>query len=182
MDETYDNSLRQEYTLSATGSTDKVNYYVSANYLNNEGITVGSDYERFTSRFRADMQMKPWLKVGANAAYSHYVQNYLGNDGSSGSTGNAFALIYTAPIYPVYIRNEQKQIIYDENARLNTYDYGDGSINGLTRAYLQQANPLSDNQLNTLQTEGNTFNGTFDAVVTLPFGFKFTSINNVYLH
>jgi hypothetical protein len=98
MDETYDNSLRQEYTLSATGSTDKVNYYVSANYLNNEGITVGSDYERFTSRFRADMQMKPWLKVGANAAYGHYVQNYLGNDGSSGSSGNAFALIYTAPI------------------------------------------------------------------------------------
>ena len=182
MDETYNNSLRQEYTLSATGSTDKVNYYASANYLKNEGITVGSDYERFTTRFKAEMQMKPWLKLGANAAYGHYVQNYLGDDGSSGSSGNAFALIYTAPIYPVYIRNGNKQIIYDQESRLNLHDYGDGSINGLTRPYLSQANPLSANQLDTRQTEGNTFNGTFDAVITLPFGFKFTTINNVYLH
>lgn len=182
MDETYSNSMRQEYSISATGGSDKVNYYASANYLKNEGITVGSDYERFTSRFKADMQVKPWMKLGANMSYGHYVRNYLGNDGESGSSGNAFAMVYIAPIYPMYIRDSKGNIIYDEESRLNRYDYGDGNPHGLVRPYLSQANPLSANQLDTQETEGNTFSATGSADITLPFGFKFTSLNNVYLH
>ncbi len=182
VDETYHNSLRQEYTITTTGATDKGTFYGSVNYLDNDGITEASDYSRFTARLKSDYQLKPWLKVGANMSYGHYERNYLGDDGSASSSSNAFALTQVAPIYPIYIRDAQGNIMYDTNARINMYDYGDGTANGLVRAYLNQANPLSSNQLDTQQREGNTFNGTGTADIYLPFGFTFTSINNIYLH
>ena len=182
VDATYKTAMRQEYTVSATASTDKSTFYGSVNYLSNEGITEASDYSRLTSRLKASYQLKPWLRVTGNMSYGHYERNYLGDDGSSGSSGNAFALTSLAPIYPVYVRNGDGSIRYDQNARINNYDYGDGSINGLVRGYLNQANPLSSNQLDTRQREGNTFNGTGEAEIRLPWGFTFTTINNVYLH
>ena len=181
-DEVYNNGMRQEYTVSANGATERSSFYLSANYLDNEGITTGSDYSRFTGRLKADYQLKSWLKVGANASYSHYERNYLGDDGSTGSSGNAFSLINIAPIYPVYIRDANGNFIYDENSRQNLYDYGDRSINGQWRPYLSQSNPISSNALDTRRTEGNTMNATGTIEVRLPLGFTFTSINSAYLH
>ena len=179
--EVYNNGLRQEYTVSANGATERSNFYVSANYLKNEGITTGSDFSRFTGRLKADFQLKSWLKVGANASYSHFVQNYLGDDGESGSSGNAFSLINLAPIYPVYIRDANGNFIYDENSRQIFYDYGDRAVNGQYRPYLSQSNPLSANALDTREREGNNFTATGTIEVRLPYGFTFTSINTAYL-
>ena len=181
MNETYHNSMRQEYTVSATGSTDRSNFYLSANYLKNEGITDASDYTRFTGRLKADYQLKPWLKAGANINYAHYEQNSLDDDGESGSSGNAFALLTIAPIYPMYIRDGQGNIRYNENAHIHEYDYGDATINGMYRPYLSQANPVSANKLDTHNTLGNTFSGTGLLEARLPFGFTLTSINTFYV-
>ena len=179
-DEIYHNSLRQEYTVSATGSTERSTFYASVNYLNTDGLTDGSDYERFTARMNASYQLKSWLKLSGNMAYSHYVRNYLSNEGES-STGNVFALNNMAPIYPIYLRDENKEIIYNPNVGINAYDYGDGKYLGFNRAYLGQSNPLSDMKLDTQETEGNTFNGIGQFDIYLPYDFTFTSINNVYL-
>ncbi len=180
-DEVYSKGLRQEYTVSANGASDRGTFYLSANYLSNEGVTVSSDYKRFTGRLKADYQIKDWLKVGANASYSHFTQNYLGDDGESGSSGNAFSLINIAPIYPVYIRDGKGQFIYDETSRQIYYDYGDRSINGQFRPYLSQANPISANQLDTREREGNTVNATGTIEIRLPYGFTFYSINSAYM-
>ena len=180
-DATYGNGLRQEYTLSANGGSEKGSFYASANYLSNEGITVASDYQRFTGRLKADYMVKDWLRVGANMNYGRFNRNYLGNDGASGSSGNVFALTNIAPIYPIYIRDGKGNIIFDETSGHNLYDYGDRSYHGLYRPYLSQANPLNSNLLDTNNTEGNTFNGTGTFDIYLPYGFTFTSINNAYL-
>lgn len=182
-DETYNNALRQDYTLSASGATDRSSFYFSTNYLNMDGITAASNYERLSSRLKADYQLKSWLKFGVNASYNHYEQNYLRTDeeGEAGSTGNAFAFMNIAPIYPMYIRDAQGNIIYDETAHIENYDYGDGTIIGLQRAFLSQSNPVSANRLNTRQTEGNNFSGTGTIEIRLPYGFTLSSINYVYL-
>ena len=49
-------------------------FILSVSYLNNEGITVNSNYERLTGRLKADYQVKDWLKVGANMAYTYLMQ------------------------------------------------------------------------------------------------------------
>ncbi len=181
-DEVYGTGFRQEYTVSVQSANDRGSFYASANYLDNEGITVASDYKRFSARFKADQQLKRWLKVGVNMAYSHFNRDRLGSEGADGSSGNMFGMVSVAPIYPMYIRDEHGNILYDNVAGVKRYDYGDGAI-GLSRpasAYLQ-ANPIGSALLDIYNSEGNTFNGTGTFEVTLPLGFKFTSINNVYL-
>ena len=180
-DELYNNSLRQEYTVTATGSTERGTFYASANYLSNDGITAASDYKRFTGRLKADYQVKSWLKLSGNMSYGHYNFNDLGEEGDGNSSANVFAFMNVAPIYPLYIRDADGNIIYDPTSRLVRYDYGEGYVTN-PRPFLTNANPLSNNQLNTSNTEGNTFNGTGTAQLTLPYGFTVTSINNVYLN
>lgn len=180
-DATYNNGLRQEYSVTATGNSEKSSFYGSANYLKNEGITKGSDFTRFSGRMKADYQLRSWLKVGGNFSYSHYKTNYLSTqeDGSDGSSGNVFALTTVAPIYPLYIRDEKGNIMYNSTAGIQSYDYGDGTVNGLIRPYIQQANPLCSNQLDTNESEGNSVNAIGFAEVRFLKDFKFTSTNSV---
>ncbi len=180
-DAIYKNGLRQEYTVTATGSTDKATFYGSVNYLSNEGITTNSNYKRFTGRLKAEYQVKEWLKIGGNFQYAHFDRNYLGNDGESGSSGNIFSLGYIAPIYPLYIRDAYGNIMFDENSKMVRYDYGDRASVGLVRPYLSQSNPISSNQLDKRNTEGNLINATGTVELRLPYGFTVTSINNVYM-
>ena len=108
LDEAYNNSLRQEYNLNISAGNDKSSFYASVNYLNNEGITIASNYERLSARLKADYKVKKWLKVGANASYTHTEQDAVGGDGDSGSSGSIFAFTSSvAPIYPIYIRDAQ---------------------------------------------------------------------------
>ena len=178
VDEIYNNSLRQEYTVTATGASDRGTFYGSANYLSNDGITAASNYRRFTARLKADYQVNKWLKVGANMSYGHFNSNSLAEGGGNESV---FATVAIAPIYPMYMRDANGNIMYDQTSRMIAYDYGSGKVAPF-RAYMGGANPISDARLNTSNEEGNTFNGTGFAEVQLPYGFKFTSINNVYLN
>ncbi len=155
---------RQEYNLSIAGSNEKSSFYASIGYLNNEGITENSDLERFTARLRADYRAKKWLKVGGNMNYTRFNGNSLGNNGSSGSSGNIWAFTsQMAPIYPAYIRNTDGTIKVDGNG-IKVMDYGNGKNAGFSRPFISDANPIQDNKLNTRNSEGNalTANGFAD--------------------
>ena len=174
VDEAYNNSLRQEYNLSVSAGNDKSSFYASVNYLDNEGITMKSDYERLTARLKADYKVKKWLKVGANIAYTHTEQDAVGGDGDAGSSGSIFA--YTsavAPIYPIYIRDAQGNKMYDGNGYIR-HDFGNKDNAGLSRPALGSANPYLQNQLDASTSEGNSFNAAGFAEVTFLKNFKFT--------
>lgn len=185
-DETYHTGLRQDYSVSASGSSDKGNYYASLNYLGNEGITTNSNYERITTRLKADYNLKSWLKLGANVSYTHddskYVDRSEENGEGSSSAGNVFALQYLAPIYPVYMRDATGKILTHNESGIPAYDYGDATSGlGIARPYMGQSNPLSDMLVDTRKSLGNKFNGVGTLQLILPYGFTVTSINSVYL-
>lgn len=185
-EETYHHGLRQDYNVSASGASDKGNYYASVNYLDNEGITNNSEFKRFTGRLKADYKLKDWLKIGANVAYSRYDSHYLDRSESNGegnsSSGNLFALQYLGPIYPVYTRDANGKILTHEASGIKMYDYGESTTGaGITRPYLTQSNPLSDILVDTRKGLGSNFNATGTAELILPYGFTLTSINNVYV-
>lgn len=177
----YSNSLRQEYTVTASGQNDKGNFYASVNYLNNEGITVGSNFERITSRLKTEYQIKDWLRLSGNFMYAHYRKNYLSEDGESGSSGNMFAYTWMGPIYPALIRDVNGNTIYDPTSKSMLYDYGDKSVVPFTRPYLSQANPLSQVQLDKNRSEGNTLRAEGVAEIKFLKDFKFTSRNSAYV-
>ena len=181
IDETYRTSLRQEYNVSVTAGNDKSSFYTSVNYLNNEGITANSDYERLTGRLKADYQVKNWLKVGANMAYTHYNANSLDEDGSSGSSGNVFAIAtQVAPIYPLYLRDGNGNIMHDSNGFI-WYDFGQGENADMGRPVFFGSNAIAESQLNTNNSEGNSINATGFFEVRFLKDFKFTSTNSAYV-
>lgn len=182
MDETYKTSLRQEYNVNISQGTDKSNLMVSVGYLDNQGIVrAPSDYRRFTGRLSADFQAKPYLKVGANVAYSHINMKATTGEGDGNSTGNIFAVAtQVAPIYPMFMRGANKQIMRDDNGILR-YDYGAGLNAGMKRPFLTGSNAISDANLNVDKTIANNFNGTAFVEVRFLNDFKFTSNNNIAL-
>ena len=180
LDEAYRNSFRQEYNVSVSGNVGDMSMFASFGYLNNNGIIEGSDMRRYTARFRMDYQARPWLKLGANLGYSNFNWNNGNSDeGESSSTMNVFGVAsMMAPIYPLYIRDANGNILRDERGMMR-YDYGDSFYNpqtgeGYTRPAYTQANPVSDMQLNINNYEGNAFNVTGYAEASFLKDFKFT--------
>lgn len=185
LDAAYKNSLRQEYNVTISSGNQKSSFYSSFGYLKNEGIVDNSDYTRFVGRLKADYQVKDWLKVGANASFTHYDMNSFvsggDGDGSSVSSGNIFAAAtQVAPIYPLFIRDKNGNVLIDANGN-TMYDYGDGGNAGLERPVFGKSNALSDAILNTYATDGNTINGTAFAEISFLKDFKFTTTNSVYV-
>ena len=166
--------FRQEYNVSVSAGNERSQVYVSAGYLDSEGIVKQSSFERFTSRLKAEYQAKKWLRVGANASYTHY-NGYLTDDaGDSASTGNVFAATSAvAPIYPLYVRDGNKQIMTDKNG-YTMYDYGDKMNAGLERPIFGQSNAISDHLLNKNLYDGNAFTGNGFVDVYFLKDFTFT--------
>ena len=179
MNETYRNSVRQEYNVNVSAGNDRGSIFTSVGYLNNNGIIEGESMTRFTARIRADYQVKSWLKVGGNMSYAHYTwDNANSDEGSAGSVGNIFAFAtHLAPIYPVYMRSVDDQgnvgIMIDEHG-LKRYDYGGGLNAGLTRPFSPNSNALQSVTLDAGNTVGNDFTGTGFAEVKFLKDFTFT--------
>jgi TonB-linked SusC/RagA family outer membrane protein len=168
IDEAFRTSLRQEYNLNISGGDEKTNFYASLGYLSNDGIVNNSDLDRYTARIKADYQARPWLKVGANLNYAHTTHN----DIASGSTTLFEMLNNMAPIYPIYLRDANGQIMQDEHGKV--YDYGSGENGGLVRPVLSQQNFLQDGELNTNYTKENLTTLTGYADITPLEGLKIT--------
>ena len=157
-DELYDPSFRQEYNINVAAASEKSNFFASFGYLNNKGITDGSDMYRWTARLRADYQAKKWLKIGGNMSYTNFNWNGASsNSEGSGDTADVFSAVAdTAPIYPVFVRDGEGNIMKDQYG-WNVYDSGDGSVWGLSRFSGSQSNPLQNIWLDESNSEGNAF-------------------------
>ena len=181
LDAAYKSSTRQEYNVSVSNANQATTFYASANLMSNEGITANSDYDRFTARLKADTQAKKWLKVGGNMSFTHYSGKSMAEDGSSNSSGNIFAAAtQVAPIYPLYIRDKDGNILVDTYGNLR-YDYGDKKNAGLERPVFTQSNALSSAILDTNSYEGNAAYATGYFELALARGLKFTSTNTANL-
>ncbi len=172
-DAVFHTSLRQEYNASVTGGNERSSFFMSAGYLNDEGIILKSGLERVTARLKADYQAKKWLKVGASGAYVHRKYNENMGQASGSNTGNVFAYAtQMGPIYPIYLRDGNGNIMTDENG-FTRYDYGMGANGGLLRPVLQNGNPVGENELNNSSSNGNMFTGNAFAEFTFLKDFKF---------
>lgn len=75
----------QSHQLSFSGGKDKTNYYISANYFTQDGILVGSNFKRYSSRFSLDHQLKKWIKVGVSSNASRSIQHVTLADAAEGT-------------------------------------------------------------------------------------------------
>lgn len=178
------NGLRQEYNLSVTGGNDKFTYYVSGAYLGDEGLIEGSHFQRLSTRASVDYQIKPWLKIGTSLNYTYTNSGYPGDQTAeySASSGNAFLLAnQIAPYYPMYVRDANGAIMYDQSSGKPIYDYGTGQIVPYVRNWMRSSNPAGDLAYNTEEYLSDIFNGKWFLQITPIEGLSITGTAGYYL-
>ena len=63
-DAIFRDAVIHQHQVSAQGGTEKVQYYISGSYMDQEGVLIGTDFSRFSFRTNLDAQLKSWFKVG----------------------------------------------------------------------------------------------------------------------
>ena len=74
----------QNYNLSLSGGSDKMNYYISSSYSDVEGIQLNDQFKRFTLHSNLESKVNDWLTIGLNTSYS-----FLDNSGLPASLTDA---------------------------------------------------------------------------------------------
>ena len=100
-DAIFQTALQHQHQVSASGGTDKVQYYVSGSYMDQEGTIIGSNFERLSVRTNLDAQLKKWLKLGVNATFSNTVDDLKLADGEAGIVFSSLTSLPDIPIYDI---------------------------------------------------------------------------------
>ena len=136
-DNMFQTATRQEYNLSASGTTGKTDYYLSMGYLDNQSYIVGSNYNRLSARVNVSTQLKSWLRVGMNLGYSK--TNTNGVQESTTAVSNPFSVARGwAPIYPVHAYDANGNMIMKNGQPV--WDAGTGQTAGTV------SRPVATNQ------------------------------------
>ena len=168
--ETFRSSFRQEYNLSVSGGKDRLNYYGSVGYLNDEGIVSNSDYQRYTARINADWQAKPWMKISTSMSYAHSDSKTASYSSTYGSSGNVFYVTnMMGPIYPLYVRDASGNIMYENGMKV----YDANQTNFVRPSFV--GNAVRDNEVNRRQSYSDFISGKWGAVITPMQGLSLTA-------
>lgn len=97
----YQSALSHSHQLSVSGGNEKTKLYTSLNYMNQEGIIKGSNYNRFALRINGDHAITDKLKLNANIAYSYGTQN-TANSNADGFGAIAYTAMVMSPIQPIF--------------------------------------------------------------------------------
>ncbi|MDE6651068.1 MAG: SusC/RagA family TonB-linked outer membrane protein, partial [Paramuribaculum sp.] len=174
-DVSFRNGLRQEYNVGISGASEKFNYYLSANYLEDEGVIDNSSFNRISTRLNVDYNVTKWLKVGANISYAYSKSQYPDEQTSTASSGNAFMIANTiAPVYPIYVRNADGTIAFNKEYGHNIYDYGDGKSTAYSRQFFPMANPAGQLVYDRERYLTDLFNGKWYAQLNPVKGLTIT--------
>lgn len=93
-------ALYQNYNVSMSGKADKIDYYASLGYTDEQGIVKGSDLKRLTARMNIGFQLSKWLKMTYQGSYGFHRQNP--NKVNIGGTNLYTAAIYLSPTIGIY--------------------------------------------------------------------------------
>ena len=154
-DATFRTGFNQDYNASISGATDRMNYYFSFGYLNNEGAKQGDDYHAFRSNMKLNAKITDWLEIGANVNFQ---------DRSDESNA--------VPLGSNYWDNNQLRespfaVRFDENGNEIQFPRTGNPTNG---GYNYHFNDMYDE----LEKGYTVLNTIFNAKVTLPFGFTYS--------
>ena len=86
LDEITQTALTKNYQLSASGGNESIKYFISGQYLNQEGIIINTPFERYSLRANLDGQLTERLKMELNFATSYSEKH--GPDATGGGRAN----------------------------------------------------------------------------------------------
>jgi TonB-linked SusC/RagA family outer membrane protein len=156
-DELFNNAAMQKHQLSISGGNNNTTYYMSGEYLKQEGVALGSGFDRYGFRINLDNKPRQWITLGANLSFNQT------NEKLTTSSENVIAdALQLTPQVPVKNLNG---------------DWGGGDeVNGATQ--FAPVNPIAIANLRTNTNRRRQFWGGLNVGLNLAKGLTFrTSLN-----
>ncbi len=72
--EIFRSALMHNHQINITGGNENAKFSLTGGYLNQDGIAIGSSFERFSVRMNADAKITKWLTIGLRASGSRTQQ------------------------------------------------------------------------------------------------------------
>ena len=164
------NGLRQEYSVSVQGGSDKSSHFLSIGYLDDEGIIANSDYNRLSLRANGDYSVNKFIKVNGSVSYARGEQNSQAIS-DLGNYVNTFMFTqFIAPIYPVYAYDKSGNRLYNDDGS-TIYDFGNGQYG--SRAFASNQNVVASDDANQNQTVSDNLSSRFGVSISFLKDFKF---------
>ncbi|MDR0506390.1 MAG: TonB-dependent receptor [Dysgonamonadaceae bacterium] len=135
-----------DINVQVNGGSATSKYFVSAGYLNDQGIAIESGFKRYSFRTNVVSDIKKWLQVGLNASASLSTQDYPKQDDSN--TVNLFLASRLIPsFYPVYERDRATgaYLLDDNGDRIP--DYGKYRASSFSNQNLKDSQPRDLHQI-----------------------------------
>lgn len=150
-DEVFKTGLVQDYNVSLSGGGDSGSYFVSGGYYNNDGVSYGNKFDRYSFRVNTEGK-RGFFSFGENMAYSFTDKDPL-------QTNPYNDVVRMMPTIPVYDANNP-----------GGYGYGDANANTFG------TNPIARENLEKQREKQNRINGSFWAEFK-PFSFLSYKLN-----
>ncbi len=141
-DAIFQTAFQHQHQISAQGGTDKVKYYVSGGFMNQEGTIIGSKFRRFSVRTNLDADLKKWFKLGLSVMYTKTKERLQLADGTEGIVTFALTSTPDIPIYDV-----------------------DGNYASVSKEGYTQANPIAKAMLNDIKLSRQKLAGNIFAEI-----------------
>lgn len=94
LDALFKPAMISSYTVSYGDRSEKSNLYVSANYFNQQGVVLNTNFDRYIVQVNSDTKIKPFLKIGESVKLQHDVKKSGAYD-----IRNTILSLPTRPIY-----------------------------------------------------------------------------------
>lgn len=163
-----DKAMLQSYDLSVSRATDKLNYFVSGSFFDQDGIAQSSKFRRYNMRANADVKASDWLKIGTNSMIA-YEEIQQADDGVyslvTPISASRFMLPYWAP--------------YKKDGSIASSSDGSWTGTGLNPIEWMENNPIDYKKYKAMTVlyaeiypiEGMTFRTQFSADYSHSTGF-----------
>ncbi|HWI94011.1 MAG TPA: TonB-dependent receptor [Flavisolibacter sp.] len=95
------NAAMKKHQLSLSGGSNNTTYYLSGEYLNQDGVALGSGFKRYGFRLNLDNKPREWVTVGANLNFNQTNENLTAtnySDAASPLIANALRLTPQIPV------------------------------------------------------------------------------------
>lgn len=147
--------FRNEFNTSISGRNGGLNYYWSIGRTDNEGITVGEQFEAVRSRLNLDAKITDWLTVGMNTQFANTNIDPTDGDRNQSIPADRLQIERSSPF--------GSEFDDEGNIRLSPQDdNGAGAVNAFLRRTFSER-----------VTQNNAFNSRIYAKIKLPLGFSY---------
>jgi TonB-linked SusC/RagA family outer membrane protein len=169
-DVAFDAAYRTEANLRMGGGNEDSRYFVSFGFLDDNGYAVNTGYKRYTTRINVSSDVKEWLNIGANLGYA-YSQSQT--NGQTAGSENVFEFAdKMQPFFPVYLRDDNYQLVADPIFGGNQFDYGTPS-GFRARPNANLLNPVGSALYDDVGSDRHELNGSFNAKFKLTSALSF---------